>query len=85
MENELLEIRDYLESRKDLKIDLRGSGKSTFLYVRSHGHAAEVSIDTGGIFVEYWDHSDEESDMAAIRSEIVESIPEVVRRLTEWL
>jgi hypothetical protein len=37
MKDELLEIHELLEARGDLKADLRGSGKSAFLYIQSHG------------------------------------------------
>ena len=65
MKNVLSEVRDSLETRQDLKIDLRGSGKSAFLYIHSLKRAAEVSIEGRGFFVEYWDQADEESEEAA--------------------
>jgi len=74
-----------LEARGDLKADLRGSGKSAFLYIQSHKCAAEVSIGQGHeFFVEYWDEANEASEKAALRSENVVSVSEVMKKLTEW-
>jgi hypothetical protein len=84
MKNELLEIRELLGLREDLKVVLRGSGKSAFLYIRSPKCAAEVSIHGQEFFVEYWDEADEESEKAAVSKQIVESVSEVLKRLTEW-
>jgi hypothetical protein len=85
MKNELLQIREYLRGRGDLRVDLRGTGKSEFLYVRSPNHAAEISLGEGGFFVEFWGEAEEKSDGPAVRSEIVTSISEVTNKLTEWL
>jgi hypothetical protein len=85
MQTELLQIREYLRGRADLRVDLRGTGESEFLYISSPHHAAEISPAEGGFFVEFWDEADEESHAAAVRSEIVPSISEVTNKLTEWL
>jgi hypothetical protein len=84
IKNQLLDIRDHLGLREDLKIDLRGSGKAAFLYIRSSERAAEVLTEEEGFFIEFWDEADEESDKAAVRSESVHSVAEVIRRLKEW-
>jgi len=85
MNNELLEVKSLLEHRQNLKIDTRGRGKSSFLYVRSSERASEVSIEGDGFFVEYWDDANEESDKAPTKSEILKSVSEVVESLVEWL
>jgi len=79
------QIRDCLRSHRELKVKEKGSGRAAFLYVRSARRAAEVSVDNGGFFVEYWGNTDEESYEPPVRSETVESIPEVVKRLLEFL
>ena len=84
MKDQLIKIRDHLGHREDLKIDLKGSGRAAFLYIRSSERAAEVSIEQEGFFIEFWDEADEESDKAAVRSESVHSVPEVIHRLKEW-
>jgi hypothetical protein len=85
MQTDLLQIRERLRGRVDLRVDLRGTGKSEFLYISSPHHAAEISPAEGGFFVEFWDEADEESQATAIRSEIVSSISEVTNKLIEWL
>jgi len=84
MNSDLLQIHEYLRDREGLRIDLRGAGRSEFLYVRSPDRAAEISRAEGGFFVEFWDNADEESH-EPVRSEIVESASVVKNRLTEWL
>jgi len=84
--NELATIREQLQAFKNLSVDLRDSGKSAFLYIRSATRAAEISIDPEGLFfVEYWDIADELSDRAPAKSETVQSSPDAVKRLVEWL
>jgi hypothetical protein len=84
MNDEWSEIRGYFDTHEGLKIELLGSGKAEFLYIRSSERAAEVSIAEQGFFVELWDVVDEESNKAPVSSEIMPSIPEVLIRLTEW-
>lgn len=85
MKNEMSELLKLLEPRQDLKVDLRGSGKSAFVYIRSSKRAAEVSIEGSGFFVEHWDEANEQSAAAAVGSESVGSVSEVMKRLNEWL
>ena len=81
----LLEIQKELEHRGSLRVELRGTGKSAFLYVRSLERAAEISIEQGGFFVEYWNNADEESDEAPIKSERLTSAAAAVNAMTNWL
>jgi hypothetical protein len=81
MNDQLLDLRDQLGIREGLRVDLRGSGEAAFLCIRSSERAAEVSIEERGFFLEFWDEADEESDGAAVRSESVHSVSEVVKRL----
>jgi hypothetical protein len=83
--NELLKILEQMERLQGLRVDLRGSGKAAFLYVRSPQRAAEVSLEGDGYFLEYWNEADEESEKAAVKSEIVESTSEAIEKLTDWL
>jgi len=57
-----LEIQKALGHRESLSVELRGTGKAAFLYIRSLARAAEISIEQGGFFVEYWNDADEGSD-----------------------
>jgi hypothetical protein len=83
--NELLKIRKQLEDLQGLRVDLRGSGKAAFLYVRSPKRAAEVSLEGDEYFLEYWNEADEGSEKAAVKNETVQSSSEAIKKLTEWL
>jgi hypothetical protein len=83
--NELLRIQGQMESLQGLRVELRGSGKAAFLYIRSLQRAAEVSLEGDGYFLEYWNEAQEKSAKAAVKSEVVQSSCDAVKRLTEWL
>lgn len=85
MTDDLLDIRNRLQSRDDLTVDLRGSGKATFLYVRSLKRSAEVSVEGEEFFIEYWDSVDEHSDEAPVKGETVRSASGATKKLAEWL
>jgi len=85
MKNGLSEIRERLQTHPELKTELRGAGKSAFLYIRSAVRAVEVSTGDEGYLLEYWNCADEQLDDAPVRSEDVDSVSEVERKLTEWL
>jgi len=84
MQDDLRAIRVCLQARTDLRIVLRGSGVSSFLYIRSSHRAAEVSVEGKEFFVEYWDSADDNSHVPPIKSETLPSISSTTDTLTEW-
>ena len=78
-----LEIQKALGHRESLSVELRGTGKAAFLYIRSLARAAEISIEQGGFFVEYC--ADEGSDEPPIKSERLASAADAVDAMTNWL
>jgi hypothetical protein len=85
MNNDLSFLQSELARMADVRVELRGSGKAEFLYLRSPGHAMEVCLDDDGTYaLEYWDTADETSDEALVRSENVQSQAEVIANVTKW-
>jgi hypothetical protein len=84
LENPLEQIRRILQAHQQLSIDLRGTGNSAFLYIRSSDRSAEISVDRPGFFVEYWEIADEESYEPPVESEVVISLSEAVSKLNAW-
>jgi len=85
MQIELQELQNRFRAEKSLKVDARGLGKTSFLYVRSTNRAVEISMDNPGVFVEYWDVADETSDRDSVKSEIMPSTAEVFEKVMRWL
>lgn len=86
MNNDFSFLQSELARMADVSVELRGSGKAEFLYLRSPERAMEVWFDDDGTYaLEYWDTADETSDKASIRSENVRSEAEVIANVTRWL
>jgi hypothetical protein len=82
---ELLKVRDELQLERHVTVDLRGSGKAAFLYVRSARRAAEVWADEGSFAVELWDTADKQSYAAPVHSQTGYSPSDAVRTVREWM
>jgi hypothetical protein len=82
---DLQELGNRLSAEARLKVELRGGGRASFLYVRSVRRAVEISEDEGGLFIEYWDTSDELSEAPAVRSEVVPPSEDAFKKAVEWL
>ena len=85
MSNTLLEIHNRLKEDATLRVEWVGEGKGEFLFVRSPNRAVEVSIADEGVFVEYWNDTDELSEEAPIKSEVVPSTTEALVNVLAWL
>jgi hypothetical protein len=81
----LQNIKNELESVKGLSVSQRGTGKGTFLFVRSSRRAIEVYIEDIGYVVECWNSPDEESDDACVSRDVFASDSEALAKIRGWL
>lgn len=64
-------------------IELKGSGKSAFLYMTGNGKSVEVSLDGNSFWVEYWDCLDEDAEPVGENS--IAAVEIVEKSVIEWL
>lgn len=79
----LLQIRKQL-SRQFEKVDVRGQGAASFLYLVHNGRTVEISEHNGGFWLELWERSDDET--ADSFKELTVSTPEgAIHEAQNWL
>jgi hypothetical protein len=79
----LAEILDGLTPHFE-KVCLKGQGVSSFVYAEHKERAVEISEDSGGYWLEFWEKSDDE-DAAPVKEMTVESDKDAVRNAIRWL
>ena len=62
-------------------VSIRGTGESRFLYAKSLCAAIEISSSNSGVWVEYWNNTDE----ASVKDEILYDRRIVLQRARNWL
>ena len=81
----LQSIKQELETNQSLSVSERGTGKATFLYVRSATRSVEVYNDGDSFVVECWNTADEKSDDPPVSQETVRSVAAAVVKKKCWL
>jgi len=73
------------EQIPQLKLQIRGTGRSRFIYAVTEHRAVELSTETSGFLFEAWNHADEASDEPSTAWEHLDSVQEVEVRLRHWI
>lgn len=79
----LAEIHDELAPCFE-KVVLKGQGSSSFVFAVNKGRAVEISEDDGGLWLEFWESSDDE-DASPVKEMTVDSCEKAVQETTRWL
>jgi hypothetical protein len=79
----LAEIQDELAPCFE-KVVLKGQGSSSFVFAVNKGRAVEISEDDGGLWLEFWEKSDDE-DASPVKEMTVDSCEKAVQETTRWL
>ncbi|MSU76514.1 MAG: hypothetical protein EXS16_00305 [Gemmataceae bacterium] len=83
MPSNLATIRDDLPNELE-SVELRGHGSATFLYLTHHGREMEISECDEGIWLEFWDNSDDE-DAGPVKDMTVLLCEDAIREARRWL
>lgn len=78
----LTDLESYRQALADVAaVDVRGDGEARFLYANSGVGAVEISSSGGGVWVEYWLGSADES----VADETLFDCRVVLERVRRWL
>jgi uncharacterized protein (DUF1697 family) len=77
------QVEKQLNGNK-FSVSKRGTGKSSFLYIKDANRAAEISIDSEKLWVEFWDSADEEQLEPPLKEKTYSQIPQAVADIIDW-
>ncbi len=83
VKTKLAEIQEELANEIE-SIELRGHGSATFLYLTHNGRAIEISECDEGIWLEFWDNSNDE-DAGPVKEMTVQLCEDAIRAARRWL
>jgi hypothetical protein len=83
VKTKLSELQDELAPQFE-RVSLKGQGASSFLYLLNKGRAVEISEDSGGFWLEFWEKSDDE-DAPPVKEMILASGELALRETRAWL